>query len=146
IGTHIADVSFYVTPGSEVDERAKKLCTSVYVTHRAYHMLPASLSGDICSLNPGKNRYTVSILFTIDSSFNIIDKWIGRSVIRSCAKMSYEQAQTLLDAEICPDDMDINIHSSFSLDDIHSNLHHISKFTRFLRNQRFGEGGSNLTI
>uniref|UniRef100_A0A6G3MEC5 DIS3-like exonuclease 2 (Trinotate prediction) n=1 Tax=Henneguya salminicola TaxID=69463 RepID=A0A6G3MEC5_HENSL len=142
IGVHIADVSYFVKPGSELDERAKLLCTSVYLTHRAYHMLPSHISGDICSLNPAKNRYTVSVMFTIDSSFQIVDTWIGRSIIRSCAKLCYEDAQKLIDSSTCPDNSSIIVHNGFNLKDIHSQLHEIRKFTLFIRNKRLTEGGS----
>ncbi|KAK4472849.1 hypothetical protein MN116_004062 [Schistosoma mekongi] len=98
LGVHIADVSFFVPPGSHVDSEARRRSTSIYLADRRYDMLPGLLSGDICSLWSGCDRYAVSVFWEIDAvSFDIINIWYGRTVIRSSYKLSYELAQHIYD-------------------------------------------------
>jgi hypothetical protein len=68
IGVHIADVSYFVTPGTELDREAEKRGLSVYLVDRTIPMLPEVLSNDLCSLNPNEDKYTFSAVFKIDNS------------------------------------------------------------------------------
>ncbi|TNN20929.1 DIS3-like exonuclease 1 [Schistosoma japonicum] len=98
LGVHIADVSFFVPPGSYIDSEARRRSTSIYLADRRYDMLPGLLSGDICSLWSGCDRYAVSVFWEIDAvSFDIINIWYGRTVIHSSYKLSYELAQHIYD-------------------------------------------------
>ncbi len=98
IGIHIADVSHYVRPGSELDREAFKRGTSVYLVDRVIPMLPESLSNDLCSLLPGKDRLTVSAVFTLDSEAKIIKEWFGRTIIHSHKRFTYEEAEKAIHA------------------------------------------------
>lgn len=60
-------------------------------------MLPRVLCEELCSLNPGVSRLTFSIVWIMDNDANIIERWIGRSIIKSCAKLAYEHAQVFPD-------------------------------------------------
>ena len=97
IGVHIADVSHYVTPGSALDDEAKKRATSVYMVDRTIPMLPEALSNDLCSLVEGKDRLTFGAVFEITPDIKIVNEWFGRTVICSFKRFTYEEAQEVLD-------------------------------------------------
>ena len=102
LGVHIADVSYFVRPNSLVDREARKRATSVYLVQRAVSMLPEKLSV-LSSLEPGKDRLTISVVFTVsleEETFGAVNKvWMGRSVINSKAKFSYDLVQKVIDGE-----------------------------------------------
>ncbi len=97
IGVHIADVSHFVTPGTQLDLEAKDRAFSVYLVDRTIPMLPEILSNDICSLNPNEDRLAFSVVFHIDEKAQVSDVWYGRTVIHSDKRYSYEEAQEILD-------------------------------------------------
>lgn len=97
IGVHIADASHYLQEGTVLDQEAFAKSTSVYLVDRALPMLPEILSSDVCSLNPHTDRLTFSVVFTIDIPNNkITNTWIGKSIIRSDYRFTYENAQQTL--------------------------------------------------
>jgi ribonuclease R len=98
VGVHIADVSFFVKPGTELDKEAITRATSVYLVDRTIPMLPEVLSNDLCSLKPNEDRLAVSAVITLDSDANIKDVWFGETVIHSDKRFTYENAQEVLDA------------------------------------------------
>ncbi len=100
IGVHIADVSYFVTPGTELDREAEKRGLSVYLVDRTIPMLPEVLSNDLCSLNPNEDKYTFSAVFKIDTHGTIIDQWFGRTIIHSDRRFTYEDAQKVIDGEL----------------------------------------------
>ena len=97
VGVHIADVSFFVKPGTELDKEAIARATSVYLVDRTIPMLPEVLSNDLCSLKPNEDRLAVSAVFTLDQDANIVNEWFGETVIHSDRRYTYEDAQTTLD-------------------------------------------------
>ncbi len=97
VGVHIADVSFFVKPGTNLDKEAIERATSVYLVDRTIPMLPEVLSNDLCSLKPNEDRLAVSAVFTLDSDANITDSWFGETVIHSNKRFTYENAQEVLD-------------------------------------------------
>lgn len=98
IGIHIADVSYYVTPNSELDKEAYERATSVYLVDRTIPMLPEVLSNDLCSLNPNEDKFTFGAVFEMDASGKVLNQWFGRTIIHSDKRFSYEEAQGVLDA------------------------------------------------
>ena len=98
VGVHIADVSFFVKPGTELDKEAVARATSVYLVDRTIPMLPEVLSNDLCSLKPDEDRLAVSAVFTLDTDANILNEWFGETVIHSDKRFTYENAQEVLDA------------------------------------------------
>lgn len=98
VGIHIADVSYYVRPGSALDEEAVARQTSVYLVDRCIPMLPEVLSNDLCSLVQGKDRLVMSTVLELDSDGVVHGEWYGRSVINSHRRYTYEDAQTTLDS------------------------------------------------
>lgn len=99
IGIHIADVSYFVTPGTEIDTEARRRATSVYLVDRTIPMLPHVLSENLCSLRPEEDRLAMSAIFVLDSEGNIHDEWYGETAIFSDKRFSYEEAQGVLDAQ-----------------------------------------------
>lgn len=97
VGVHIADVTHYVTPGSVVDEEARKRGTSVYLVDRTVPMLPEKLSNKLCSLRPDEEKLTFSAVFEMSPLGAVKGQWFGRTVIRSDWRFAYEQAQQIID-------------------------------------------------
>lgn len=96
LGVHIADVSYYVTPRSQLDNEAFSRGTSVYYANRVIPMLPKELSNGICSLNPQEDRLAFSCLCNFDKNGNIVDYKFAKSVIRSRVKGVYSEINDLL--------------------------------------------------
>lgn len=99
IGIHIADVSHYVQPKTELDTEALERGTSVYLVDRTIPMLPRVLSDDLCSLLPRVDRLTMSTVVTFGRDGTEKDVWFGPSVIHSAERFTYESAQDLLDGK-----------------------------------------------
>jgi ribonuclease R len=97
VGVHIADVSYFVRPGTPIDDEARKRATSVYLVDRTIPMLPEILSTNLCSLNPNEDRLAVSAVFVLDSKAGIVERWFGETVIHSDKRFTYENAQEVLD-------------------------------------------------
>lgn len=97
IGVHIADVSRYVPYGTSLDLDARRRATSVYLVDRVIPMLPEHLSNGVCSLVPDEERCTISVEAIVSPVGKVLSYEVFPSVIRSSARLSYEQAQILLD-------------------------------------------------
>ena len=95
---HIADVSYFVRAGSALDSAALDRATSCYLVERVVPMLPRPLCEKLCSLNPHEDRLTFTVEWTINAKAEVLSEWFGRTVIRSCAKLAYEDAQCLIEA------------------------------------------------
>ncbi|XP_070541854.1 DIS3-like exonuclease 1 isoform X2 [Ptychodera flava] len=105
LGVHIADVSYFVKPNSLTDLEAKARATTVYLADRRHDMLPAILSADLCSLIGGVDRYAMTVLWELDSNYEVQNVWYGRTIIRSAYKMFYEAAQALHDGNVPLEDI-----------------------------------------
>ena len=97
VGVHIADVTHYVQPGSIIDKEARERATSVYLVDRTIPMLPEHLSNGICSLRPNEEKLTFSAIFELDDKANVIHSRIGRTVICSDRRFTYEEAQQIIE-------------------------------------------------
>ncbi|MDE6447684.1 MAG: ribonuclease R, partial [Muribaculaceae bacterium] len=97
VGVHIADVTHYVTPNSTIDKEARERATSVYLVDRTIPMLPEHLSNGICSLRPDEEKLTFSCIFELDKNANVINYRIGRTVIKSDRRFTYEEAQEIIE-------------------------------------------------
>lgn len=97
VGVHIADVTHYVQPDTKIEEEAYRRATSVYLVDRVVPMLPERLSNNICSLRPDEEKLTFSAVFLLDDQANVKDRWIGRTVILSDKRFTYEEAQEILE-------------------------------------------------
>ncbi|KQB98931.1 ribonuclease R [Pedobacter sp. Hv1] len=97
IGVHIADVSHYVLPKSNLDKEAYERATSVYLVDRVIPMLPERLSNGVCSLRPNEDKLCFAAVFELDDQANIINQWFGRTAIHSDKRFSYEEAQEVIE-------------------------------------------------
>lgn len=113
VGVHIADVSYFVRPGSALDKEARKRSFSTYLVDRTIPMLPEILSNNLCSLMPNVDRYAFSAVFDIEKSTGkVLEKWFGKTIINSNKRFSYEEAQKELELgiknyELCKEKRDL---------------------------------------
>ena len=97
LGIHIADVSNFIHPDSELDVKIKQRLSSVYSPHKTVNMLPNIYSDDICSLLPEKDRYAFSLLMRIDKEGNIISYNFHKTIIHSKKALTYEEANHMIE-------------------------------------------------
>lgn len=97
LGVHIADVSHYIEQGSALDKEAYLRATSVYLPDRVLPMLPERLSNELCSLRPNEDKYTFSAIFEVNKQGKVKDYWLGRTIIRSVRRYTYEEAQEIIE-------------------------------------------------
>jgi ribonuclease R/exosome complex exonuclease DIS3/RRP44 len=102
VGVHIADVSHYLRPETELDREAYGRGTSVYLVDRCVPMLPENLSNGLCSLRPHEDKLCFSAVFKIDHNGHVLEEWFGRTVINSDHRFTYEQAQMIIEATKLP--------------------------------------------
>ena len=98
VGVHIADVTWYVKPGTPLDAEAQARGTSVYLVDRTVPMLPEKLSNKMCSLRPGEEKLTFSAVFEITPQGKVFNPWFGRTHIISDYRFDYGLAQSIIDA------------------------------------------------
>jgi ribonuclease R len=101
LGVHIADVAFFVRPGSALDREAVERQCSVYLVDRTVPMLPETLSNDLCSINPDEDKCAFSAMWDVsaDGKIDETTPWFGRSVIKSLKRFTYEEAQDVIDGK-----------------------------------------------
>lgn len=97
VGVHIADVSYFVKPGTVLDREATSRANSVYLVDRTIPMLPEVLSANLCSLVPDQDRLTYSAIFVMDKTGKVESEWFGRTVIHSAKRFTYEEAAAVLE-------------------------------------------------
>lgn len=97
VGVHIADVTHYVRKGSLIEEEAYNRATSVYLVDRVVPMLPEHLSNGICSLRPNEEKLCFSAVFEMDDHADVINTWIGKTIINSDRRFTYEEAQEIIE-------------------------------------------------
>ena len=102
VGVHIADVSYFVEPGTQLDKDAMFRCTSYYPGHdsQSVPMLPRELSENHCSLLPGKDRLCVSVFFDVSEEGQLVGQpRIRRTIVRSSCQLTYPEAQNIIDGQ-----------------------------------------------
>ncbi len=97
VGVHIADVSYYVKAGSQLDKEAKERGNSTYLVSKAIPMLPEKLSNNICSLIPMQERLTFSVLFEISPKSKVINYQIAKTIIKSKRRFTYDEVQKIIE-------------------------------------------------
>ena len=99
IGVHIADVSHYVAEDTDLDKEAFERATSVYLPDRVLPMLPERISNELCSLRPHEDKCTFSAVFHITPKSEVKDYWLGKTVIHSNHRFTYEEVQEIIEKE-----------------------------------------------
>ena len=97
IGVHIADVSHYVEPETVLDKEAYTRATSVYLPDRVNPMLPERISNELCSLRPHEDKLTFSTIFQMNAKGEVKNHWIGKTVIHSDHRFTYEEVQEIIE-------------------------------------------------
>jgi len=130
IGVHIADVSYYVEPETALDNSAYERATSVYLPDRVNPMLPERISNELCSLRPHEDKFTFSAVYQITPKAEVKDYWLGRTVIHSDHRYTYEDVQVIIDGGDGPYKDEILI---------------LNNISQRLRKQRFKKGAINFS-
>lgn len=133
IGIHIADVTHYVREGSALDAEAFQRGTSIYLVDRVIPMLPERLCNELCSLCPHEDKLCMSVVLEMDQQSKVIRHKISRTVIHSDFRLSYEQAQSMLDNPV----QDKTDEMQYALCEA---LHVLNDLARTLRANRFSHG------
>ena len=145
VGVHIADVTYYVKPGTPVDIEAQARGTSVYLVDRTVPMLPEKLSNKLCSLRPHEEKLTFSAVFEITPLAKVINPWFGRTMITSDYRFSYELAQEIIDAgdEAMKQEFGAGSECGIVPDEVKEAVLRLNKLALILRKRRFAAGAVN---
>lgn len=139
IGVHIADVTHYVLPDTDIDDEAYQKGTTIYEVNRVTPMLPERLCNDLCSLRPNEDKLTMSVIFTMTADAKVVKHKICRTVIRSNFRLTYEQAQAILDGEAGP-----SAQQSFSDSGLSTALRELNLMAIALRQRRMAAGALSI--
>lgn len=137
LGVHIADVSHYVSRNGVIDREAFHRGTSVYFPDRVLPMLPTALSNNICSLNEGVDRLTLSCFMTVDPSGKVLKKRISPSVIRSRHRMTYTAVTKLYEGDL---------ETTKQYPDLVTMVQTAAELTTILKRAREARGGVALDV
>ncbi len=142
VGIHIADVSHYVQPGSELDKEAYDRATSVYLVDRVVPMLPEMLSNGVCSLRPNEEKLTFSAVFEINEKAEIVDQWFGRTVTYSDKRFTYEEAQVIIENKnnIVPENVSLTGETYEVDENIVEAVLKLDELAKILRQRRMKSG------
>lgn len=146
VGVHIADVSYFVPEGSELDQVAAQRATSVYLVQKVVPMLPRALCEELCSLNPMTDKLTFSVIWTLTPEGKILSEWFGRTIICSCTKLSYEHAQSMIEnpTTTIPEQELPPISPEHTSEEVHQAILNLHRIAKELRKQRFLDGALRL--
>ncbi|KAL6583843.1 Exosome complex exonuclease RRP44 A [Orobanche minor] len=131
VGVHIADVTNFVHSGTPLDDEAAQRGTSVYLVERRIDMLPKPLTEDICSLRADVERLTFSVIWEMTPEAEIISTRYGKAIVKSCAALSYVEAQARMD-------------DSRMADPLTTDLRNLNKLAKIMRQKRIERGALTL--
>ncbi|CAH9084601.1 unnamed protein product [Cuscuta europaea] len=131
VGVHIADVTNFVHPGTPLDDEASQRGTSVYLVERRIDMLPKPLTEDVCSLRADVERLAFSVIWEMTPEAEIISTRYTKSVIKSCASLSYVEAQARMD-------------DSRLVDPVTTDLRNMNALAKIMRQRRIERGALTL--
>ncbi|HEX7050062.1 MAG TPA: ribonuclease R [Longimicrobiales bacterium] len=134
VGVHIADVGTYVPEGGAIDLEALRRGTSIYLVDRVVPMLPEPLSADLCSLRPGEDRLALSLLLTVAADGRVREHTLVRSVLRSRHRLSYDDAQGVIDGALSIDP------------DVDAAIRQLVEISRALRRRREQRGSIDFDL
>ncbi len=137
IGVHIADVTHYVSPGTQLDSEAYNRATSVYLVDRTIPMLPERLCNDLCSLRPNEDKLCMSVIFQMDINGKVVKHKISRTIIRSDVRLDYEQAQSIIDGSLASG---TSVHGGEIGGDVVRAINMLNFMAGTLREERFRHG------
>jgi len=139
VGIHIADVSHYLRPDTELDKEAYNRGTSVYLVDRCVPMLPENLSNGLCSLRPNEDKLCFSAVFKINNRGHVTEEWFGKTVINSNHRYTYEEAQEIIEkqnnARLLTNDNNMALEAA---------IIYLDKLAKTMRKERFKQGSISL--
>ncbi|MEM9079134.1 MAG: ribonuclease R [Verrucomicrobiota bacterium] len=141
LAVHIADVSHYVKPGTNLDKEAKRRGNSTYLVDRVLPMLPEELSNGICSLRPDEERLTKCAVMEFDERGKMVKAEFVDAFICSQAKLAYEQAQEILDGGAAPARFKGDLKK-----ELEKMVREAWKLASLLRKRRFENGALDLEM
>lgn len=141
VGVHIADVSFFVPPGSPLDKLASERATTTYFIQECFPMLPRLLCDDLCSLLSNVDRLAFSVVWRVGADNIPQISWMGRSIIRSCAKLTYAHAHAVITGQAEQDAPPFPPIEAHDVADIKRDILKLHEMASAMRARRF-DGGS----
>ncbi|MHC4790902.1 MAG: ribonuclease R [Planctomycetota bacterium] len=135
LGVHIADVSYFVSAESALDEEARNRGNSVYLPGRTFAMLPEILSNGICSLQPGQKRFVKSVYLTYDGEGNVLRRRFANSVMKSAQRLTYQEAERILKG-----------HKKRLVPEVIELLRNMEKLSRLIERRRVKKGMLHLDL
>lgn len=135
IGIHIADVAHFIEPNGAIDEEAIARGNSTYLVDRVIPMLPERLTNHLCSLVPFEDRLAHTVILRINRDGKWLDYETYRSVIHSKARLTYVEAQAIIDGE-----------ASEHKPEVQSKVKEIYKITEMLREKRIRSGALDFSM
>ena len=136
IGIHIADVTHYVAEGTALDEEAYHRGTSIYLVDKVIPMLPERLSNELCSLRPNEDKLCMSVILEMDNEAKVIRHKICRTIICSDYRLTYRQAQDILEEKTCDAIRGNELNVSQA-------IRQLNLLAQILRTNRFRHGAIN---
>ena len=136
IGIHIADVTHYVAEQTALDDEAYHRGTSIYLVDKVIPMLPERLSNELCSLRPNEDKLCMSVIVEMDNEAKVIRHKICRTVICSNYRLTYRQAQDILEDKECE-------VVKGNEQTVSQAIHRLDQLAKILRINRFRHGAIN---
>ena len=142
IGIHIADVSYFLKKGTNLDKEAYNRGTSVYLVDRVVPMLPECLSNNLCSLRPNEDKYTFSAIFTFNKEMQIEEQWFGKTIINSNYRFSYNEAQHIIEkkTQVIPKEISLSNKKETISKEITNAVLTLNTIGKNLRSKRIKKG------
>ncbi len=138
LGVHIADVSYYVKPGTALDDEGFKRGNSIYFPNHVIPMLPEALSNEMCSLRPDEDRLTMSAIVRLSTAGEIRGVELVKSIIRSKRRMTYTKVSKIVE------DKDLKLREEYS--DITPVLDKMLEVAKILNKKRFKDGSIDFDL
>eukprot|EP01119_Soliformovum_irregulare_P018505 TRINITY_DN5697_c0_g2_i1.p1 TRINITY_DN5697_c0_g2~~TRINITY_DN5697_c0_g2_i1.p1 ORF type:complete len:755 (+),score=330.95 TRINITY_DN5697_c0_g2_i1:163-2265(+) len=141
VGVHIADVTYFIQPGSPLDTEAALRSTTVYLSDRKFDMFPGRLSENVASLREGVDRPALSVIWEFNLKLEVENVWFGRTAIRNYGEIYYEFAQRVCDNKCTPEEMK-KLGKDFP--QVREEIQILMKIARKLRENRIAAGAVEL--
>ncbi|ORZ17063.1 hypothetical protein BCR42DRAFT_490992 [Absidia repens] len=138
VGVHISDVTYFIKANSPLDKEARARGVRVDLIHKSVPMLPTTLTHDVTNLSPNQTRFAFSVVWKLDSSGTVLDTWFGKSIVKSCASLTYNDAKKVVDGQ----DLSIpGLKDEQLAADIEMDVRMLYKIASQLRASRFAVDG-----
>ncbi|KAI8066894.1 hypothetical protein BC940DRAFT_239558 [Gongronella butleri] len=137
VGVHVSDVTYFIKANSPLDKEARARGVRVDLIHKSVPMLPEPLTQNVTNLVPDETRFSFSVVWKLDSEGKILDTWFGKSMVKSRARLSYEDAQQVLDGHALEKIEDTELRAGISAD-----IQSLYAIASQLHDRRYTKGGA----